>query len=418
MTNPQVHSNNIFHIHNPQSTIQNRYDICQVVASINENVGGPAYSVANLAQALSQQNIYSHLFTLDYQHHGKQTSIEDVILHSYPATGIAKYLRGFQPNASLALQELAATKLDLIHNHGLWMFPNLYARQAALRNHLPLVISPRGMLEPWSLKNSRLKKLPAWFLYEQQNLKSATAFHATSHEEAQSIRKLNFRQPIAIIPNGVNLPNLSSQHSREVLVKLFPELTEKKWLLFLSRIHPKKGLDNLIFVWKTLCNKFPDWHLVIAGSDLIGYQAKLELMTAELGLKQNITFTGMLSGQHKASALSNADLFVLPTHSENFGIVIAESLAYKVPVVTTKETPWQDLERYRCGWWIEDTKQALTDALVEGMEMLPQDRKVMGLRGRDLVETKYAWGASAKHMAGVYQWILGGGATPSCVKFC
>ncbi|MBR8835820.1 MAG: glycosyltransferase [Stigonema ocellatum SAG 48.90 = DSM 106950] len=392
--------------------------ICQVVASINENVGGPAYSVANLAQALSQQDIDSHLLTLDYHELGKQTSIGEVTLHSYPAQKIAKYLRGFQPHASLALQKLASTKLNLIHNHGLWMFPNLYARQAALKNHLPLVISPRGMLEPWSLRNSWFKKLPAWCLYEHRNLKSATAFHATSEQEAQSIRKLNLRQPIAIIPNGVNLPNLVIQNNREVLVKAFPELAEKKWLLFLSRIHPKKGLDNLIFVWKNICKKFPDWHLVISGPDLIGYQAELELMTAELGLQQNVTFTGMISGKHKASALSNADLFVLPTHSENFGIVIAESLAYEVPVITTKGTPWQDLERFRCGWWIEDNKQALTDALVEGMEMSGDDRKLMGLRGRNLVETKYAWGAIAKHMAGVYQWILGGVSTPSCVKFC
>lgn len=398
-------------------TFLKEVQICQVVASINENIGGPANSVANLAQALSEQNICSHLFTLDYPNHGKQTSIADVILHSYPATQLAKYLRGFQPNANLALQELASTEINLIHNHGLWMFPNLYARQAAIKNDLPLIISPRGMLEAWSLKNSFFKKLPAWFLYENQNLKSATAFHATCYEEENSIRKLNFRQPIAIIPNGVNLPNLSTKPSREVLVNIFPELAEKKWLLFLSRIHPKKGLDNLLLVWKTLANQFPDWHLIIAGSDLIGYQTKLEIMTAELGLGHQTTFTGMLSGQYKASALSNADLFVLPTHSENFGIAIAESLAYKVPVITTKGTPWQDLEQNGCGWWIDNTQQALTDALVEGMEMSSQERQVMGLRGRSLVETKYAWNAIAFQMASVYQWILRGEEAPSCVKF-
>lgn len=398
-------------------TVIKQIHICQVVASINENTGGSANAIAYLAQALSQQNICSHLFTLDYQEHGKQTSITDVILHSYPATKLAKYVRGFQPNVSLALQKLALTELHLIHNHGLWMFPNLYARQAAMSNDLPLVISPIGMLEAWSLKNSWFKKLPAWFLYENQNLKSATAFHATSYEEAQSIRKVNLRQPIATIPNGVHLPNLSNKPNREVLVNIFPELADKKWLVFLSRIHPKKGLDNLLLVWKTLANQFPDWHLIIAGPDLIGYQAELEQMTAELGLGQKTTFTGMLSGQYKASALSNADLFVLPTHSENFGIAIAESLSYGVPVVTTKGAPWQDLEHYGCGWWIDDTQQALADALVEGMEMSSQERQIMGLKGRSLVETKYAWDAIAKEMASVYQWILDGGEPPSCVKF-
>ncbi|GAA6621367.1 glycosyltransferase [Scytonema sp. NUACC26] len=391
--------------------------VCQVVASINENVGGPAYSVSNLAQALSQQQICSHLLTLDYQNHGKQVPTKNVILHNYPATFLTRNLRGFQPKAKLALQKLASTDLDIIHSHGLWMFPNLYARQAAVSDRLPLLISPRGMLEAWSLRNSWFKKLPAWFLYENQNLKSATAFHATSHEEAESLRKLNFRQPIAIIPNGVHLPDLNNQPNRHILIQKFPKLAEKKWLLFLSRIHPKKGLDNLLYSWKFLANQFPDWHLIIAGSDLISYQVKLELLTAELELKRQVTFTGMLTGQHKASVLNNADLFVLPTHSENFGIAIAESLAYRVPVITTQKAPWQDLDRYGCGWWIEDNQQALTVALTEAIKMSSEQRQAMGLKGRNLVETKYSWNSIANQMATVYQWILGGTQPPNCVKF-
>ncbi len=391
--------------------------VCQVVASINENVGGPASSVTNLAQALSQQQICSHLLTLDYQNHGKQVPITNVILHNYPATFLTRNLRGFQPKARLALQKLASTDLDIIHSHGLWMFPNLYARQAAVSDRLPLLISPRGMLEAWSLRNSLFKKLPAWFLYENQNLKSATAFHATSHEEAESLRNLNFRQPIAIIPNGVHLPDLNNQPNRQILIQNFPELAEKKWLLFLSRVHPKKGLDSLLYSWKCLTNQFPDWHLIIAGSDLIGYQVKLELLTAKLELKQQVTFTGMLTGQHKASALKNADLFVLPTHSENFGIAIAESLAYGVPVITTQKAPWQDLDSYGCGWWIEDNQQALTVALTQAIKMSPEQRQAMGLKGRNLVETKYSWNSIASQMASVYQWILGGTQSPKCVKF-
>jgi len=391
--------------------------VCHVIANINEDVGGPAYSVTNLAQSLSEQNIDSHLFTLDYQEHGKQVPTTNVKLHSYPATKLAKLLRGFQPNASQALHQLAATELDLIHNHGIWMFPNLYARQAATRYNLPLLISPRGMLEPWSLRNSWFKKLPAWFLYEKQNLQQAIAFHATSQQEANSLRQLNFRQPIAVIPNGVNIPNLDNQPSREVLVSRFPQLADKKWLLFLSRIHPKKGLDNLLYVWKTLVKQFPDWHLIIAGSDLIGYQAKLEELTATLKLQPQLTFTGMLSGQHKASALSNADLFILPTHSENFGIAIAESLAYGVPVITTKGAPWQDLATYNCGWWVENNQQALTDALTEGLNMSCSQRQAMGVQGRNLVHAKYSWKAIAKDMASVYHWILNGGEPPICVQF-
>jgi glycosyltransferase involved in cell wall biosynthesis len=125
----------------------------------------------------------------------------------------------------------------------------------------------------------------------------------------------------------------------------------------------------------------------------------------------------MLSGQSKASALSNADLFVLPTHSENFGMVIAESLAHAVPAITTKEAPWEDLVKYGCGWWIEDNQQALATALVEGMQLSDRERKEMGMKGRLLVKTKYSWDFVADEMSKVYRWILGGGTVPTCVHF-
>lgn len=399
------------------ATLVDQISVCQVVASINENVGGPAYSVTNLAQALYQHNINSHLFTLDYQCHGKQLLTTEVQVHSQKASKVAKYFRGFQPQASKYLFKLAAKDLDIIHNHGLWMFPNLYARQAAVINKINLVISPRGMLESWSLNNSWYKKWLAWILYEKENLNCATAFHATSEEEVNSIRKLGYRQPIALIPNGINIPSLKEQYSRQILIDIFPKLADKNWLLFLSRIHPKKGLVNLIDVWQSLVNQFPDWHLIIAGPDLIGYQEKLELQVEQLNLTQSITFTGMLSGQQKFSALSNADVFVLPTHSENFGIAVAESLAYGVPVITTKGAPWEDLQHYGCGWWIEDNQQALKQALVDAMQMSEKQRQVMGLKGRDLVQAKYSWNSIAKEMANVYQWIIGGGEPPNCIQF-
>lgn len=391
--------------------------VCHVIASINENTGGSALAVVNLAESLAKQGLLSHLFTLDYQKRGKQAIAKNVTLHSYAATLLACYLRGFQPAASLALLRLASTELNLIHNHGLWMFPNLYARKSAIKNELPLIISTHGMLESWSLQRSRIKKRLAWILYEKKNLKSATAFHATSLEEVNSIRRLGFKQPIALIPNGVYCPDLSEQHSREILTQIYPKLSSQKWLLFLSRIHPKKGLDNLLQVWQNLAAQFPDWHLVIAGPDQIGYQAKLESLTAELRIEKRVTFTGMLSGEKKKAALGNADLFVLPTHSENFGIAVAEALAHAIPAVTTKGAPWQDLSTYECGWWIDNNREALARALTEGMQLSSQERQVMGLKGRNLVETKYSWDSIAKEMLSVYHWILGSGAPPSCIQF-
>ena len=252
-------------------------------------------------------------------------------------------------------------------------------------------------------------------MYEKQNLNSATLFHATSIAEMKSIRNLGYHQPIALIPNGVNLPDLSNHIDKEILTKQFPNLAGKKWLLFLSRIHPKKGLDNLLNIWQNIVNKFPDWHLIIAGSDFIGYQTKLENLVTQLNLEAKVTFAGMLSGEKKTCALSNADLFILPSHSENFGIAIAESLSYGVPVVTTKGTPWQDLITHDCGWWVEDNKEALKNALIKAMKLSNTQRQVMGKKGRILVEKQYSWCFVGKKMAEVYQWILSGGTTPNCV---
>jgi glycosyltransferase involved in cell wall biosynthesis len=266
------------------------------------------------------------------------------------------------------------------------------------------------------MRRSRLKKWLAWILYEQQNLNCATLFHATSVEEVKSIRCLGFKQSIAMIPNGVRLPLMNQDLYREGLTQAFPELSNKRWLLFLSRIHPKKGIDNLLIVWQKLVRKFPDWHLIIAGPDLIGYQKELEHLSTELSLDANTTFTGMLTGEKKDIALANAELFVLPTHSENFGIAIAEALAHQVPVVTTKGAPWSDLVTHECGWWIDNSQGALESALTEGMQISSQTRMEMGLRGRKLIENKYSWESIAREMVNVYEWLLNNGPTPHCIQ--
>lgn len=392
-------------------------EVCHVIDSIDEYTGGSANSVINLSQALAQEKIDCHLFALDYQNCKSQSSLTGVKLHNYPATNLAKIFRGFDPKASRYLFDLASTKLDLIHNHGLWVFFNMYARQAAVSNRLPLIISPKGMLEPWALNYSRYKKCLAWYLYEQKNLNSATAFQATSVQEIQSIRRMGYKQPIALIAEGVSIPQLDQKPSKSFLEQLFPELINKKWLLFLSRIHPKKGLNNLLYVWQLLINKFPDWHLIIAGPDIIGHRAELELLTRELGLEKQVTFTGMLLGEIKTSALSNAELFILPTYSENFGIAIAESLAYGVPVITTKGAPWQDLSDYSCGWWIENNQQLLMNVLIEAMELSDLERQEMGMRGRAMVEKKYSWNYIAQEMSDLYDWILSGGNPPNFIHF-
>lgn len=385
-----------------------------VVASINRDVGGPAVSVPGLCAGLARSGVACTLATLDYAVHGPQLAPEGVRLASLPAGFVARKFRGWSP-AFVRLLAAEAARADLVHDHGLWMFTNLYARRSAQAARLPLVISPRGMLEAWSLGRSRARKWMAWRLYQERNLEAAALFHATGEAEAMSIRGLGLRQAVAVIPNGVQVPAAAALPGRGLLERRFPELAGRRWLLFLSRLHPKKGLLELVRSWQSLAPRFPEWRLVIAGPDLDGHGREVRSLIDSLALWRSITLAGMLEGEEKASALANAGALVLPTRSENFGIVVAEALAHGTPVVTTRGAPWGELESHRCGWWIEPGERPLAAALSEALALPSGQLKKMGLRGRDLAAARYSWDTAAARTKAVYEWLLGRGPRPACV---
>jgi len=388
--------------------------VCQVVASINRDIGGPAVTVPRLTSSLVEEGVACRLVTLDYSNLGPQTPAPNVELLSLPAGWWTKRVRGWSPSLRSRLLS-QSPKPDLIHNHGLWMFPNLYARQAALHAEVPLVLSPRGMLEEWSLGRSRLKKLVVWQLWERRNLGATKLLHATSEAEACSLRKIGLRQPIAIIPNGVDIPDSTTLPGRSVLEQKYPELAGRRWLLFLSRMHPKKGVSELIAAWRGVERQLPDWHLILAGPDLDGYGVSARNKVTELGINHRVTFTGMLAEQEKEAAFAHAEVFVLPTHSENFGIAVAEALAFGLPVITTRNAPWPELESRHCGWWIDLDHAALTRAIEDALHSSPDNLHEMGRRGRALMDEKFSWKRVAQQMKHSYDWLLGRAEKPDCV---
>jgi glycosyltransferase involved in cell wall biosynthesis len=389
--------------------------ICQVIASINRSIGGPAVSVPRLAEVLSDNGLDSALATLDYPEHGRQTQMRHVKLISQKASWLTRHARGFSPQFRRQLITEVGKNMDIIHSHGLWMFPNRYACQTALRHHIPLVISPRGMLEHWALKQGRQKKLFVWHLFEKNNFAAAQMFHVTSEVELESLRAAGATQPAAVIPNGIDLPDTASAPPREHLTARYPELKNRQWLLSMSRLHPKKGVFELLTAWRGLEKKFPDWHLVLAGPDLDGYGRVLRDAVHDTGLVDRVTFTGMLVEEDKACALSNAGLFVLATHSENFGLVIGEALAFGTPVITTHAAPWHDLETRGCGWWIENKPETLVTTLAQAMSLSIDERCAMGRKGRQLVADKYDWHRVGEQMKTAYLWCCGREAKPDCI---
>jgi len=277
------------------------------------------------------------------------------------------------------------------------------------------------MLEPWSLQQSKWVKRLAALLYQGACLEKATCIRATSDLEKEGIRKAGYRNRIAVIPNGVELPSLPAETG--VCDARTPRVA-----LFLSRIHPKKGLLNLLRAWavvqgaeargrkSAVRGQGSEWGLRIVGPDECAYLAELKTEAERLGITETVQFRGRAYGAARTRCYLDADLFVLPSYSENFGLVIAEALACQVPVITTRATPWSELETARCGWWIETGVDPLVAALRDAFSRAPAELCQMGEAGRRLITTKYTWGPIGRNMLEVYEWAVSRGPKPGCVS--
>lgn len=300
-------------------------------------------------------------------------------------------------------QALTALAPDLVDVQGLWTYPSMVNLRHARRTGTPYLVTPRGMLDPWARKNSAWKKKLAGALFEHAHLKGAKALRATAEMEAQHFRDMGLINPIAVVPNGLNLPDLAPRDSHAL-----------RSILFLSRIHPKKGVSYLLRSWADLHTTFATWELVIAGIDENGYEAELKRQAHELRLPR-VRFVGEAHGAAKQKLYRDADLFVLPTHAENFGLVVAEALAQETPVITTTNAPWSGLRRHDCGWWIDLDQTLLTKTLQVALRLAPERRGTMGRRGRDWVRRDFAMDQVAEQMREVYLWVAGRGSKPETV---
>lgn len=320
---------------------------------------------------------------------------------------------GFQRGLMDALD---AYRPDLLHVQGLWMYPSMAAMRWAAGNR-PYLVSPHGMLDAWAVRNSAWKKRLAGLLFENAHLSAAACLHALCASEYESIRAYGLRNPVAIIPNGVDLPSETRDRGQPDWKHLLPD--QSQVLLFIGRIHPKKGLNHLLYAWARAKQESSPaakpWHLVIAGWEEEGHQQELELLSVALGLGGSIHFVGPQFDWRKAASLIRADAFILPSFSEGLPMAVLEAWSYRLPVLMTPQCNLP--EGFAANAAIEMAPEVANIAVALNIlfHMSELERWKMGDKGRRLVEERFTWPALASSMHSVYSWVLGSGPPPACV---
>jgi glycosyltransferase involved in cell wall biosynthesis len=283
---------------------------------------------------------------------------------------------------------------DVLHGHGMYVGTNFVFGREGRRQQKPLVYHVQGMFEPWILGRSRWKKKSVHWLFEDANFRNVRLWRALTEREAGQIRARGVTAPIVIAPNGLNLNEYSrpGQTCELVNTPLIPELKKTGLrLVFMSRIHPKKGLDLLLPAWMRMGSLRKGWELVIAGPDEGGYLTEVRQLAGPDSIRERVLFTGPVTGRAKSGLLQSADLFVLPSYSEGFPVSLLEAMACEVPVVATRACNCPEVSGAEAGWECDATLDSLTQALQQAIQCAENERLQRGRNGRRLVETRFTW---------------------------
>ena len=369
--------------------------IYHFVQTISQNSGGLGNSIYNLTSELNDLGVENSIIN------GEETS-KEFNLRNIPNKKVKlikisanfdiknlKYLIGW------FYKDFLKYPPDFIHLHGLWMPITIIGFIFAKILKIPYVLSPHGMLMPYALKQGSYKKKLALKLYQSKIIKDSSIIFAASHYEFKSIKTINPRANIKVIPHGIKLPNIKVSKSNRV----------SKNALFLGRLNPSKGIKELIKIWDELDLK--NWCLNIAGIiENNEYYEKLLVLSEEKIKTNQIKFIGPVYGLKKENILSTSDLFISLTKSENFGIAILEAMSYKIPVLTTTDSPWKLIKKESIGWWIPNNKKSIKKALIEATSLSENSLKNKGEKSFLLAKNLFSWSKLALKYIEEYKAIL------------
>lgn len=351
--------------------------VIQVIPSVSAESSGPSYCMTRMMRVLGEMGVNVELCTLD----------------NFPSRWNRFPHLGVSPAMYRRLRHEAA-RVDIIHNNSLWMMPNVYPYWAARDKSVKVVTSPHGTLSKWALNHGKYKKMLFGMLLQYPALRRTDMWHATCEKEYGEIRAAGYKQPVAIIPIGVDLPNVKGREDGSA----------RRKVVFLGRLHKVKAVDKLICAWEDIAENFPNWDLEIAGPDG-GVRDELEAMVCTRNIPR-IKFNGEISGFAKYEFLSSADIYVLPSHTENFAVTVAEALACRTPVIASYGTPWSELNEIGAGWWIPIGAQPLARQLERAMSLADSERAAMGARGREWIAREFNWKLIGMKMQLAYEWII------------
>lgn len=354
--------------------------------TIETHLGGIARSVPALAQAVAATGVSVTLVA-------PQCSEPTVSQKDLPNVNLILTTHNRMLKSVLREQmQKVSSEQGIAYHAGVWSPWNHFFASLARKCNVPYVVSPRSMLDPWALRYRGWKKKLAWLFYARNDLERASWIHATAAIELKNIAACGLQNQIRIIPNGIEMPTGWNPNFKK---------PSQKRMLFMSRLHPKKGIEDLIDAFAE--SSHDGWELIIAGNDEDNYRSRLEKRVHQLVEKPAISFQGSVPDLEKWDLYRTADLFVLPSYSENFGLVVGEALACGVPVITTQATPWTALPEKGCGLCIPTGKEALKTALTEVLGYSREQLEQMGQKGVNWIRSEYSWSRVGELMAEAFK---------------
>lgn len=357
------------------------------ITSIDLSGGGPSRSVPMLVKGLAECGADVTLMTQRTEnmntHALDGTTAKLHILDKFKSEDVETFMR--------------RERFDIVQLQSMWDIRYHRIVKICRRLDVPYIETPRGMLEPWSLDQKKWKKRLALWLYQMNDLNHAACIYTTADDEAKNVKALGVKVPCVVIPNGIEIDSYKCRTSVDGV---------KKQVLFLSRIHVKKGIELLIEAWSRIVNEFPGWRLMIVGNGEAAYIRSLHEMAVRLGVGDSVAISEPVFGEAKIKLYQSSALFVLPSYSENFGMVIAEAMSCGVPVITTRCCPWEILNDTRTGWCIDLSVDNLTDTLRQAMNMNPSKLFDMGQRASLLVRENFDYRSVAKKTMEMYKLVI------------